>query len=191
MNSRRLLLIWVPLALNALLYLTWRHWSLWCFRWVEWGHSTEVVQAWRGFAHSLGTPPEFVRFSLASGLWIFGVCNALLSIWSRAPSPSQRRLGQGLCIALLVGCLATEAAQSQDWMVGTADWNDVLAYVTGAGLAFLIADRAWGTQPAPSAAGVERLAATRWDRLARTSPHVLSTLIVGSALLLATGAYPG
>ena len=191
MNSRRLLLIWVPLALNALLYLTWRDWSLWCFRWVEWGQATEVVRAWRGFAGNLGTPPEFVRFSLASGLWIFGVSNALLSIWRRAPRPGQRRLGQTLCLALLAGCIATEAAQAQNWMVSTADWNDVLAYVGGVGLAFFIAERAWGTQRVLATPDSERRPASRWDRLMRTSPHVLSTLIVGSALLLATGAYPG
>jgi hypothetical protein len=76
-------------------------------------------------------------------------------------------------------------------MVGTADWNDVLAYVGGVGLAFFIAERAWGTQRVLATPDSERRPASRWDRLMRTSPHVLSTLIVGSALLLATGAYPG
>lgn len=167
MKSRHQLRIWIPLALNALCYLSWRDWSLWCFRWVELGHVEGPIRAWRGFIGAFGTPPEFVRFSLASGLWLFGVANALLWIWSG----SARRHGQLLVLGLLALCWSTEAAQALGLMVGTADWSDVIAYGLGAGSALAIAE---GQR--------ER---------AHFSPRLLSCAYVGGSLLLATGAVPG
>jgi len=174
-KSRSHLWIWAPVALNALLYLTYRDWNLWCFRWVEWLGASAPVRAWRGFAGEFGTPPEFVRYSLASGLWLLGVGCALLWIWG----PTRR--GFGLLGALLLGCWATEAAQAAGLMVGTADWSDVFAYAAGAvgaALRFGRPDRARGRND--QAAG-GRIAA----------PHLASLAFVGGALLLATGAVPG
>lgn len=173
-KSRSHLWIWVPVALNALLYLTWRDWSLWCFRWVEWAGASGPVRAWRGFAGELGTPPEFVRFSLASGLWLLGVGCALLWIWG----PTRR--GFGLLGALLLGCWATEAAQAAGLLVGTADWSDVLAYGAGAAVAVL--------RCGPRRAAEE---GARPHRRLLASPNVASLAFVGGALLLATGAVPG
>lgn len=180
-KSRSHLWIWVPVALNALLYLTWRDWSLWCFRWVEWAGASGPVRAWRGFAGELGTPPEFVRFSLASGLWLLGVGCALLWIWG----PTRR--GFGLLGALLLGCWATEAAQAAGLMVGTADWSDVLAYGAGAAIAALRFGRR--ARPANAPHTAHATGATTHRLLA--TPHLASLALLGGALLLATGAVPG
>lgn len=179
--SRRLFWIWIPLALNAVLYLTWRDWSLWCFRWVEWGQAEGVVRAWRSLVGGLGTPPDFVRFSLASGLWIFGVANALLWIFGAAGRGPR---GRALVLGLWLACVATEGAQALGWLIGTADWSDVLAYSAGVTGAFVLAAfHALG--------GRSSFEAQLWERFGGRAPALHSALYVGGALLLATGAAPG
>lgn len=181
MIPRRLLLYWVllPLGANALLYLAYRDWSLWCFRWVEWGHASGPVRALRAAAARAGDPGEFVRFSLASGLWILGVTSFLGLVWRRFPEVGRRRLGLWIAWVLCL-CLGSELFQSQHWIPGTADWNDVLAYSLGCALGYL------------------RFGWTRWQPKSWRSPaapewseprgHLASLLLVGGALLLATGA---
>jgi hypothetical protein len=181
---RRQLLTWValPLAGNALLYLAYRDWSLWCFRWVEWGGTTEPVRRLRTIAASLGDPGEFVRFSLASGLWILGVTSFLLLVWRPlgAPAESQRadRKGRpelfGWILLILLLCIGSEAAQATGVIPGTADWSDVLAYTAGCTLALLRFGRA-------------DVSLRAWPRTPLQA-HAASLAVVGCALLLATGA---
>lgn len=179
MIPRRQLLSWValPIAGNALLYLTYRDWSLWCFRWVEWGGTTGLVKSLRSAAASLGDPGEFVRFSLASGLWILGVTSFLLLVWRPLGKPADASRGTqlyGWIFAILLLCIGSEAAQATGVIPGTADWGDVLAYVAGTSIACLrfgrtdFSLRAWPTTSLQA--------------------HLASVLVVGGALLLATGA---
>lgn len=181
MIPRRLLLTWValPLAGNALLYLAYRDWSLWCFRWVEWGHATGPVRALRRAAAQAGDPGEFVRFSLASGLWILGVTSFLSLVWRHFPAVGSRRLVLWSAWILTL-CLGSELAQAQHWIPGTADWSDVLAYSLGTSVGLL--RFGWTSKqmrPEP------RPVAPVWSE---PRAHLASLLLVGGALLLATGA---
>jgi hypothetical protein len=163
--------VFVPLALNALLYLAYRDWSLWCFRWVEWTGGEGPVTALRGLVRGLPTPPDWVRYSLASGLWIFGVVSFLCLVWSREGHPAPRSLRAWITGVLLL-CLGSEALQALSLIPGTADWNDVAAYSIGAALALW---RAQAGRPLKSKGILSR-------------PQSCSALLVLFALLLATGA---
>jgi len=169
--SPRKLAAWtaLPLAGNALLYLAYRDSSLWCFRWVEAGGMSAPVAGLRRVATGLGDPGEFVRFSLASGLWILGVMSFLLLTWQRVGA------GRGLfawAAGILGLCLGSEVAQAAGWIPGTADLGDALAYLAGTAVAFLTHHR-----PARSERSVPAGMA-----------HVASLALVTGAMLLATGA---
>jgi len=157
----------LPLAANALCYLTWRDESLWCFRWVEALGAEAPVAALRQAAAGLGDPGEFVRFSLASGLWILGVTSFLVLVLRE-----RRRDLFAWSGSLLLLCLASEALQAVGRIPGTADPADALAYVGG----FLLALRLHHDPAvAPAATPVVRA-------------HLACTGVVAGALLLATGA---
>lgn len=174
MIPRRQLLTWValPITGNALLYLAYRDWSLWCFRWVEWGGATGAVKGLRYLAAQAGDPGNFVRYSLASGLWILGVTSFLLLVWRPLKAPRRELVGWIFLILLL--CIGSEAAQATGAIPGTADWSDVLAYALGTAVAILrfgradVSLRAWPTTSLQA--------------------HLASLALVGGALLLATGA---
>ena len=164
---RLVLLVFLPLALNALLYLTYRDWSLWCFRWVEFAGSEDLIAGLRDLGRGLPLPPEWVRFSLASGLWIFGVVSFLhMSFGPRSRAKSSWILG------VLAICIGSEVLQGVAILPGTADLNDVLAYLVGT-----LAATTWamGWSAAASNAPVTR-------------PNLAAAGLVGFALVLATGA---
>ena len=181
MIPRRQLATWValPLTGNALLYLAYRDWSLWCFRWVEWTGGTAAVAQLRQAAAAAGDPGEFVRFSLASGLWILGVTSFLLLVWrplgakDERQGPSRPEL-TGWILAILAVCIGSEAAQAAGVIPGTADWSDVLAYTMGVALAILRFGRA-------------DFSLRAWPATPRQA-HTASLTLVSCALLLATGA---
>lgn len=174
-RRRIAILVALPLTLNALLYLAYRDWSLWCFRWVEWSHAEASIGVLRDTARALPTPPEWVRFSLASGFWIFGVVSFLLLTWSPSRIATRRPLSLWVG-GLLAICVGSEALQALSWIPGTADWSDVLAYGIGGSLALCTA----GAFPRFGSA----------NELSRPnrSAHAASFALVAFALFLATGA---
>lgn len=182
MIPRRQLLSWValPLSGNALLYLAYRDWSLWCFRWVESSGGLGAVKLLRRAATEAGDPGEFVRFSLASGLWIFGVTSFLYLVWrplekkTNNPLKSPKSMLSGWVFGIVFLCIASEAAQAVHAIPGTADWSDVLAYLTGSALAYLRFGRA-------------DFSLRAWPVTPRQA-HAASMALVSAALLLATGA---
>ncbi len=170
-RQRVFLVVALPLVLNALLYLAYRDWSLWCFRWVEWTGGEVQIGALRGWARGLSTPPEWVRFSLASGLWMFGVVSFLTLSWDSNLASGRKSLALWIA-SLLTICVGSEAFQALNWIPGTADWSDVCAYILGAALAVAFAKlRPLGTP-------------------ARNGPPaaLASSLLVAFAFCLATGA---
>ena len=168
---RLVTLVFVPLALNALLYLTYRDWSLWCFRWVEFGGFEDLVVGLRDLGRALPLPPEWVRYSLASGLWIFGVVSFLqMTFGPRSRAQACWILG------ILALCTGSEVLQWLEVLPGTADTIDVLAYVLGTLAASFWAPRLNSTEV--------RLPAN----YAKARPHLAAAGLVGFALLLATGA---
>lgn len=172
---RLVMLVFVPLALNALLYLTYRDWSLWCFRWVEFGGSEDLIVGLRDLGRALPLPPEWVRYSLASGLWIFGVVSFLHMTFG-----PHSRAKAGWIVGILATCVGSEVLQWLELIPGTADRIDVLAYLLGTLAASALAWRlslAEGRLPLPGG----RVAVQ--DR-----PHLAAASLVGFALLLATGA---
>ncbi|MFT4709278.1 MAG: hypothetical protein ACI8Q9_000397 [Planctomycetota bacterium] len=164
---RMVMLVFVPLALNALLYLTYRDWSLWCFRWVEFGGSEDLIVALRDLGRALPLPPEWVRYSLASGLWIFGVVSFLHMTFG----PRSRAKSLWI-LSILAICIGSEVLQWASIIPGTADSIDALAYLLGTLAATIWALRIDLAEP----------------KLPVTRPHFAAASLVGFALLLATGA---
>ena len=120
--------VFLPLWLGALIYVGWRSTSLRLFGWLEHAGVLELALAWRTWVKTWPyTLPEWVRYSLPDGLWLFAYLSCLRWIWRK----DWRRgwLWFVISVGLAVG---TELAQALHWLPGTFDIIDVLVYVLAA-----------------------------------------------------------
>ena len=68
--------------------------------------------------------PEWVRYNLPDGLWLFAALQAMRGIWQQ-PLP---RAAHIWIITLFGLAFGSEGLQALQLIAGTADWADVAAY---------------------------------------------------------------
>jgi len=72
--------ILLPLSFGTWIYLVYRSTGLLVFHWLEWAnlhpHVLELRNQWSGWM-----PPEFIRYSLPDGIWIYTATYFMFMVW--------------------------------------------------------------------------------------------------------------
>lgn len=123
------------LLVGGLIYILFRTSSLKMFAWYETIGLRSLTIALRKltfpFAYKI---PEWILFSLPDGLWIFSYVSLMLFIWNN--TVSVKNLFWVLIIPLLA--IGSEIGQGLGLIPGTFDLADLLLYVLGITLPFLL-----------------------------------------------------
>lgn len=123
------------LLLGGLIYILFRTCSLKMFAWYEaLGLSSLTIALRKLTFSSTHKIPEWVLFSLPDGLWIFSYVSLMLFIWSN--TVSFKNLFWILIIPLLA--IGSEIGQGLGLIPGTFDLADLLLYIFGMTLPFLL-----------------------------------------------------
>ena len=123
------------LLLGGLIYILFRTCSLKMFAWYEaLGLSSLTIALRKLTFSSTHKIPEWVLFSLPDGLWIFSYVSLMLFIWSN--TVSFKNLFWILSIPFLA--IGSEIGQRLGLIPGTFDLPDLLLYIFGMSLPFLI-----------------------------------------------------
>lgn len=132
MNPKRVTFLFLysfaPLLAGTLIYLLWRSDSLVVFRWLDViGLSDFVTEVRENVGISATDLPEWIRFSMPDGLWVFAATTALGAVWLE-----DWRVESTLWIALplALACLV-EIGQATGHIDGTFSAIDVAAYFAG------------------------------------------------------------
>jgi hypothetical protein len=115
-----------PLLVGGGIYIAWRSTSLLMFRWFEVLGFGPVVTAVRAAACDPSRVPDFVRFTVPDGAWVYAFTACLAIIWTR-PAP-----WVALPVALGVG---GELGQAAGIVPGVFDARDMAVMTAGAALA--------------------------------------------------------
>lgn len=123
------------LLVGGLIYILFRTSTLKMFTWCEsiglWSLTTALRKLTFPFAPKM---PEWVLFSLPDGLWIFSYVSLMLFIWNN--TVSLKNLFWILIIPFLA--ISSEIGQGPGLIPGTFDFADLLLYIFGMTLPFLL-----------------------------------------------------
>lgn len=104
--------IFIPLFFGTTIYAFWRG-----------IHFIDPTQKVFPFFNS-SIPPDWIKYNLPDGLWLYALLSAIIFIW--------RENFSGHFIAwLLIAIIITffsEVLQAYNFILGTFDWKDLLAY---------------------------------------------------------------
>jgi hypothetical protein len=126
---KRWLHVAVPVLLGGLVYCSFRSTDHLLFRWLDALHLTPAVDHLRRVAASWRPQSTWALYSLPDGLWLYGFCCAMRSLWR---ARGEGLLWRGAPLALALG---SEAAQGLGLLQGTFDPADVATYLVAFGLA--------------------------------------------------------
>lgn len=112
-----------------MIYLMFRSESLVMFRWCESFHIREYIDSIRIPC----TLPQWVVFSLPDGLWLCSYALFVSTIWD-----FDLKQGWPYVFFLSVIAIGSEIAQAFGLMRGTFDWMDMVCYIIGMLLAYII-----------------------------------------------------
>lgn len=82
---------------------------------------------------SLNTP-QWVKYNLPDGLWFYSFLSAIIFIW-------KKKFSQGFFVwlfSIITLCVLSELFQMYNFLPGTFDWNDLLAYFIAAAFCILL-----------------------------------------------------
>ena len=115
----------VTLAIGALIYLCCRTTDLYFFNLFPDGRLPMWLVETREWIATEVNMPEWVRYSLPDGLWLFSYLLFIDLLWGN----TMRKWKLLFLTALPVGILISEALQMLHVIPGTGDWMDILFYM--------------------------------------------------------------
>jgi hypothetical protein len=125
----------LTLLCGGLIYVLFRTATLKMFGWYETvglgGLTNELQKLTFQFANE---SPEWILFSLPDGLWIFSYVTLILVIWQN--TVSIKNIFWILVIPILA--IGSEVGQLFGLIIGTFDFVDLLLYILGMTLPFII-----------------------------------------------------
>jgi hypothetical protein len=109
--------VFSPLLLGLIIYFLFRKTSgLVVSEYFGWVWSNKVVFS----------APNFIRYNLPDGLWLYAFTNAIIQVWKRELSKNSIIW---ICLIPFIG-FATEILQAKQLFIGTYDSMDLVAYLT-------------------------------------------------------------
>lgn len=135
MTRHQKILSLLPLLIGGLIYILFRVDTLRMFNWFEKIGLLEHIDHLRQFTlHFANGIPEWILYSLPDGLWLFSYTTLLLGIWDN------RITNKNLSWIAIIPTIAilSELGQLAGAIPGTFDIMDLLLYLLGSFLPFLI-----------------------------------------------------
>ena len=135
MKNQIILWHFVPLAFGSLIYVFFRDSNLILFKWLEKIYISGPIFLVRSFTYPISIYlPNWFLYSLPDGLWIFSLISILLIIWKN--TISKHNLFWFILIPTTV--ILLEIGQFFGFIAGTFDLMDIIFYLLGTILPFLI-----------------------------------------------------
>ncbi|CAM3963008.1 hypothetical protein FLCU109888_11195 [Flavobacterium cucumis] len=132
---KTLLFPFLTILLGGFIYVFFRVESLRMFSWFNSISLTKVIITIRDYTLNYDLLiPDWVKFSLPDGLWLFSFISLILITWKNEINSSNLFWLIGLPIIALL----SEIGQSISIVPGTFDWIDIAMYLTGFMLPFII-----------------------------------------------------
>lgn len=125
--------MFIPLFFGSIIYIIFRSERLLLFRWFEFLKLNDLIQQIRAFNTSYKFPDWFV-YSFPDGLWIMSYLLILIEIWNRKITK------QNIFWILIIPFIAiiSEVFQYIGIVKGTFDFLDLISYLLGTGVPFII-----------------------------------------------------
>ncbi|WP_264544547.1 MULTISPECIES: hypothetical protein [Flavobacterium] len=121
--------------LGGFIYVSFRVESLKMFSWFNAIGLSKVILAIRNFTiNNDMLIPNWIKFSLPDGLWLFSFISLMLVAWKNEVNSSNLFWFIGLPLIALL----SEIAQSISIVSGTFDWIDIVMYLVGFFMPFII-----------------------------------------------------
>lgn len=132
---KTLLFPFLTILLGGFIYVSFRVESLRMFSWFNSISLYKVITATRNYTLNYDfLIPDWVKFSLPDGLWLFSFISLILITWKNEINSSNLFWLIGLPIIALL----SEIGQSISIVQGTFDWIDIAMYLIGFMLPFII-----------------------------------------------------
>ncbi|HBD25669.1 hypothetical protein [Flavobacterium sp.] len=132
---KTLLFPFLTILLGGFIYVSFRVESLRMFSWFNSISLYKVIIATRNYTLNYDfLIPDWVKFSLPDGLWLFSFISLILITWKNEINSSNLFWLIGLPIIALL----SEIGQSISIVPGTFDWIDIAMYLIGFMLPFII-----------------------------------------------------
>ena len=132
---KTLLFPFLTILLGGFIYVSFRVESLRMFSWFNSISLYKVIIATRNYTLNYDfLIPDWVKFSLPDGLWLFSFISLILITWKNEINSSNLFWLIGLPIIALL----SEIGQSFSFVPGTFDWIDIAMYLIGFMLPFII-----------------------------------------------------
>lgn len=132
---KTLLFPFLTILLGGFIYVFFRVESLRMFSWFNSISLTKLIMTIRDYTLNYDLLiPDWVKFSLPDGLWLFSFISLILITWKNEINSSNLFWLIGLPIIALL----SEIGQSISIVPGTFDWIDIAMYLTGFMLPFII-----------------------------------------------------
>jgi len=133
-NIKNLILPFSTLLLGGMLYISFRIESLRMFSWFNTINVSKAIFKIREYTlYYESTVPDWVKFSLPDGLWLFSFISFILITWKNEINSSNLFWLIGLPLVALL----SEIGQSISIIPGTFDWIDLTMYLFGFILPFI------------------------------------------------------
>lgn len=125
----------ITLFLGGLIYICFRVETLKMFSWFNLIKLSKVIYNVRNYSLNISLLiPNWIKFSLPDGLWLFSFISLMLVIWNN--EINYRNLFWLIGLPLIA--LLSEIGQSISIVRGTFDWNDITMYLIAFTLPFVI-----------------------------------------------------
>ena len=133
-SIKKLILPFSTLLLGGLIYVSFRIESLRMFSWFNSINFSKVIYKIRMYSLNYeSTVPDWVKYSLPDGLWLFSFISLILITWKNEINSSNLFWLIGLPLIALL----SEIGQSISIIRGTFDWTDIAMYLFGFILPFI------------------------------------------------------
>lgn len=120
---------------GGLIYICFRIESLKMFSWFKSINISKVITTIRNYALNYELLiPDWVKFSLPDGLWLFSFISLILITWKNEINSSNLLW----LISLPIIALLSEIGQFISIIPGTFDWTDIAMYLIGFTSPFII-----------------------------------------------------
>ncbi|MFN2531809.1 MAG: hypothetical protein ABR555_10975 [Pyrinomonadaceae bacterium] len=134
MNKRQCFLhVFLPLFLGGLVYVLWRDPKTLMFRWSDSLRMGGLISAIRLTGKLDANMPQWVRYSLPDGLWVYSLTAFMTLVWRDTDSWLR---SAWVAVGLIVGC-GIEFGQLIGVVPGSFDTGDLVACITGFVLALV------------------------------------------------------
>ena len=120
-----------PLLLGMGIYYSFRSGSYLALSWLEeWDMGRDLVSGRQMFLVHGAWVPDWIRFSLPDGLWLYALLSSIRFLWRKQYVPH----GLLWVWTAISASMMTEILQGFGLIRGTFDWYDLLAYGTSTAL---------------------------------------------------------